>query len=105
MGELSFADKFNLKCVELHKEYSELHNLKVEDYDIPDLLMHSVAEISEAYTAFKRSTMDKHLPTRKGIEVELADCFLILMDIAGGLNLDVGSAIEEKHKYNKTRTR
>ena len=104
MGQLNFADTFNLKCREIHKEYSTKKNIQIEDYDIPDMLMHSVAELSEAYEAWRKNSMDKHLMHRRGIEVEFADCILFLMDIAGGMSLDLGGAIEEKNKFNSTRT-
>ncbi len=47
--------------------------------------------------------MDSHLPTRKALEVELADALIRLLDIAAGLHLDLGGAFEEKMDYNAVR--
>jgi NTP pyrophosphatase (non-canonical NTP hydrolase) len=38
------------------------------------------------------------------IEVELADAVIRILDIAGGLKLDLGGALEEKFRYNQNRS-
>ncbi len=48
--------------------------------------------------------MDDKLPDRPGVEVELADCIIRILDTAGALNLDVAGAIIEKNRFNRTRT-
>jgi NTP pyrophosphatase (non-canonical NTP hydrolase) len=63
-------------------------------------LMHS--ELSEALEAHRKGLMDSHLPNRNGIEVELADCIIRIMDTAAALNLDIAGAFIEKNRYNKT---
>lgn len=65
------------------------------------LLIHS--EISEACEADRKGLMDSHLPHRSGVEVELADAVIRIMDLAGALNLDIGGAIAEKMEYNARR--
>ena len=64
-------------------------------------LMHS--ELSEALEAHRKDLDDNHLPHRKGVEVELADCMIRIMDTAAGLNLNVVEAMIEKLAYNRTR--
>jgi hypothetical protein len=64
-------------------------------------LMHS--ELSEALEAHRNSLMDSHLPNRTGVEVELADCIIRILDTAAALKLDIAGAFIEKNNYNKTR--
>lgn len=64
-------------------------------------LMHS--ELSEALEADRKNLMDDKLPFRTGIEVELADCLIRILDCAAYMNLDIHGAIIEKIAYNKTR--
>jgi NTP pyrophosphatase (non-canonical NTP hydrolase) len=64
-------------------------------------LIHS--EISEALEGYRKNLMDDKLPHRPMIEVELADTIIRICDLAGGLGLDLGGAIEEKLAYNAQR--
>lgn len=64
-------------------------------------LIHS--EISEAMEGHRKNLMDDKLPHRKMIEVELADALIRIGDLAGVLNLDLGSAVVEKMNYNSVR--
>lgn len=64
-------------------------------------LVHS--EVSEATEGFRKGIMDDHLPTRPMVEVELADAFIRIFDLAGKLNLDLGGAVIEKLAYNMKR--
>jgi NTP pyrophosphatase (non-canonical NTP hydrolase) len=64
-------------------------------------LCHS--ELSEALEGARKDLMDDHLPTRKMLEVELADTIIRILDIAGLLDLDVAGAIAAKHEYNAAR--
>lgn len=64
-------------------------------------LCHS--ELSEALEGARKDLMDDHLPHRKMLEVELADCMIRIFDIAGLLDLDLGGAIADKHHYNANR--
>lgn len=65
-------------------------------------LMHS--ELSEALEAHRKGLMDDKLPHRPGVEVELADCIIRILDTAAALDLDVAGAIIEKNRFNRTRT-
>lgn len=64
-------------------------------------LVHS--EISEAMEGHRKGLQDDKLPHRPMIEVELADAVIRILDIAGGLDLDLGGAIAEKLEYNRRR--
>ena len=64
-------------------------------------LMHS--ELSEALEAHRKGLMDDKLPHRSGVEVELADCIIRILDFAEHLDLDIVGAIVEKNDVNRTR--
>lgn len=64
-------------------------------------LTHS--EVSEAMEGHRRDSMDDHLPTRKMIEVELADAYIRIADLAGLLELDLAGAVVDKLAYNAKR--
>lgn len=64
-------------------------------------LMHS--ELSEALEALRKDAMDDKLPHRKGVEVELADTIIRILDFAGGFGLDIGGALVEKLEFNANR--
>jgi len=65
-------------------------------------LIHS--EISEAMEGHRKDLMDDHLPTRKMVEVELADAMIRIADLAGEMGLDLGGAVIDKLAYNRTRS-
>lgn len=64
-------------------------------------LCHS--ELSEALEGHRKDLMDTHLPDRKMVEVELADCLIRIFDIAGALGMDIEGAYQEKMAYNAVR--
>lgn len=64
-------------------------------------LIHS--EISEAMEGFRKGLMDDKIPSRKMIEVELADALIRIGDLAGALDLDLGGAVAEKMAFNSVR--
>jgi hypothetical protein len=64
-------------------------------------LCHS--ELSEALEGARKDLMDDHLPHRRMVEVELADCIIRILDLAGREGYDVASAMAEKHQYNANR--
>jgi NTP pyrophosphatase (non-canonical NTP hydrolase) len=65
------------------------------------LLVHS--EVSEACEGYRKDLMDDHLPSRKMVEVELADALIRICDLAGAMGLDLGGAVAEKLLYNQQR--
>ena len=88
---------------DLDKKYSgnELEFVKKASKAQMLALIHS--EISEALEADRKNLMDNKLSHRTGLEVELADAVIRIFDMAGGLGIDLGGAIEEKLNYNTTR--
>lgn len=64
-------------------------------------LIHS--EASEGLEGHRKGLQDDKLPQRSMLEVELADVVIRVMDLAGGLGLDIGGAIAEKLVFNSQR--
>lgn len=64
-------------------------------------LMHS--ELSEALEAHRKDLKDDKLTHRKGIDVELADCLIRIMDYCGAYDVPIGDIVREKINYNKSR--
>lgn len=71
--------------------------------NVGEMLVLCVSELSEGMEGHRKSLMDDKLPHRPMLEVELADCVIRIMDMAGGLGLDLGGAIVEKFAFNQTR--
>lgn len=71
--------------------------------NVGELLMLCVTELAEALEGDRKKLMDDKLPHRSMFEVELADCIIRILDIAGGKGLDLGGAFEEKMTYNANR--
>lgn len=66
-------------------------------------LMLCVTELAEGMEGLRKDLNDDHLPHRKMLEVELADCVIRAFDLAGGLGFNLGGAIAEKLAYNAQR--
>lgn len=65
-------------------------------------LMHS--ELSEALEALRSGNpADDKIPEFSGVEAELADVVIRIMDYAELVGLRVAEAIVAKHEFNKTR--
>lgn len=71
--------------------------------NVPEMLMLTVSELSEAMEGYRKDLMDDKLSHRKMFEVELADVLIRLFDLAGYQQLDLGSAFVEKYLFNQTR--
>lgn len=71
--------------------------------NVGELLMLATSELAEALEGHRKNLMDDKLTHRKMFEVEIADCIIRLLDIGGGLKLDLGGAFEEKLAYNAQR--
>ena len=68
-----------------------------------ELLMLVVSEVAEAMEGDRKNLMDDKLPHRDMLEVELADAMIRILDMAGGLDLDLGGALAEKLEFNASR--
>ena len=65
-------------------------------------LMHS--ELSEGVEAIRKNIKaDSHIPEFTGLEAELADTVIRIMNMSAAKKLRVGEAIIAKMRYNKTR--
>lgn len=60
-------------------------------------------EVSEAVEGHRKSLPDDKLPHRSMFEVELADAMIRILDLAGGLNVDLAGAVVDKLAFNATR--
>lgn len=67
-----------------------------EERNIGEALMLVVTELAEAMEAHRHQE-DAHF------KEELADTFIRLLDLCGGLNIDIEKEIYQKSMYNKTR--
>lgn len=77
------------------------HPLK--ERNVGELLMLTTSELAEAMEGHRKDLMDDKLPHRKMFEVELADALIRILDMAGGLGLDLEGAYKEKMAYNSHR--
>jgi NTP pyrophosphatase (non-canonical NTP hydrolase) len=71
--------------------------------NVPEMLCLVHSEVSEAMEGYRKSLMDDKLPHRTMFEVELADVFIRIFDLAGAFKLDLGGAIAEKRAFNASR--
>jgi NTP pyrophosphatase (non-canonical NTP hydrolase) len=71
--------------------------------NVGELIALCHSELSEALEGHRKNLQDEHLPEFKSIEVELADCMIRIIDMAGGLNLRLADAMAAKMEYNEIR--
>ena len=71
--------------------------------NVGEMLMLVVSEISEAMEGHRKGLMDDKIPMRPMLEVELADAVIRILDIAGGLGLDIAGAFRDKMEFNAVR--
>lgn len=64
-------------------------------------LMHS--ELSEALEADRKDLVSEHIPDFSGVEEELADVVIRIVDAAAMRGLRLGEAIQAKMQYNLSR--
>lgn len=64
-------------------------------------LIHS--ELSEALEAHRKDDQSGHLPGFHGVEEELADAMIRILDLAGKYNCRLGEALFSKLQFNLTR--
>jgi NTP pyrophosphatase (non-canonical NTP hydrolase) len=104
---VNHVHSFNVEAARVHranaKWWIDINTGEPITRNVGELLMLCVSELSEALEGHRKNLMDDKLPHRKMFEVELADCVIRILDIAGGLGLDLGGAYEEKIAYNAVR--
>lgn len=67
------------------------------------LLMKLTQIISRAMEGHRKTKMDDKLPHRTMFECELVDAIIRILDIGGGMQLDLGGAFAEKMAFNAVR--
>lgn len=102
------AALINSLCADIHQmNRGWWTDLTTGEYPIKrnvgELLALVHGELSEALEGHRKNLRDEHLPLRPSIEVELADAMIRIMDMAAGLELDLGGAFVEKSIYNQKR--
>lgn len=70
---------------------------------IASKLMLIVTEVSEAMEGLRKGLADDKLPQYPMFNVELADAFIRILDLTGGLQINLGEIIGEKLAYNAVR--
>jgi NTP pyrophosphatase (non-canonical NTP hydrolase) len=103
----TFADALEAGCTLVHKcnekWWIDPATGEPKARNVGEMLMLVVSELAEALEADRKSLPDDKLPHRSGIEVELADAVIRIMDMAEGLGLDLAGAWQEKMVYNLQR--
>lgn len=109
LTDVIYADSFNELAGAVHRLNNHAgwwHDIETGEpleRNVGELicLMHS--ELSEAMEADRKDLMDDKLPHRKGLEVELADAMIRILDLAGAGGMDIGGAMVEKLEFNLKR--
>lgn len=103
------VDAINELSKQIHQDnvdagwWTDLETGEKKERNVGELLCLVHSEISEAMEGYRKNLMDDKLPNRKMFEVELADAFIRMFDLAGAHGLDLGGAMAEKLAFNKVR--
>lgn len=101
-GEITGEDLIGILKKKLFS-VGDLRNVPEEKIILSTKLALLHSEVSEAFDGLLTGNMDKHLPHRTEVEVEMADALIRLLDFTGRLGFDLQATIEEKQAYNKVR--
>lgn len=74
-----------------------------EPRNVAEMLCLIHSEVSEGLEAYRKDLNDDHLPHRPGLECELADAVIRIIDTAYALEYDLAGAILDKMDYNAGR--
>lgn len=109
VSSMNHAAAINIFAAHAHAEarrngwYHDPETGKLIDINVGEQLGLIHTEISEATQGHRSNAMDKHLPHRRAVEVELADAVIRIGNLATHLGLDLGGAVDEKIAYNAVR--
>lgn len=102
--KMTFIENYNQLAQEAHKTAIS-KGFWEDDRNEGELiaLMHS--ELSEALKALSYGNPpDRKIPEYSGVEVELADVIIRIMDVSAAKGWRVAEALMEKMYFNKTRS-
>ena len=85
------------------KWWVDLHTGEPIKRNVGELLMLCVSELAEAMEGHRKNLPDDKLKHRSMFEVELADTVIRILDICGGMGIDLESAYREKMEFNRCR--
>lgn len=98
-----FIDSYNALAQEHHLNMVA-KGFWDKERNVSESLMLIVTEIAEACEADRHGNPpDDKIPTFNGMEAELADAILRIMDLGQGLGLRVADALVVKLQFNKGR--
>ena len=75
----------------------------VESVILTQRLALIATEVGEAIDAVRKPGPSEHIPEFSGLEEELADVVIRILDLSGYKRLRVAEAIQAKLEYNQTR--
>lgn len=105
---MSRTNSLNTLAAQVHvankKWWIDLKTNEPKERNVGEMLMLITSELAEAMEGHRKNLPDDKLSHRFMFEVELADALIRLLDLAGGMKLDIGGAFREKMAYNATRT-
>jgi len=102
--EVEFPEILDSLAGEIHQTAKDKGWWDKERNDL-ELIMLIVSELSEAVEYLRNGNKQSdHIPTFLGVEEELADAMIRILDLASARNWRVGEAIIEKIKFNKSRS-
>ena len=103
-GTALMINGFRDKCHDASKNWwINLETGQYEQRNVLECIALVMSELGEAVNFYRKGQNDDKLIHRPGIEVEMADAIIRIMDLCGGMNYDIGGAIVEKMAYNKVR--
>ena len=101
--KLQFTYTFHVLQKEIHQLAKDKgwYNRDRNELELIALIM---SELGEAVEAVREDAISPKILGYKGVEEELADVIIRIMDMAGYYGYDIAGAIIDKHEYNKSRS-